>query len=88
MLAFYVKTHNRIINACCILHNYVQGEMSEDGLSREVDHELRESLILEDGNDEEEQITTIRLPQEWADFRGTLVEQMFEEYQAGRARHV
>jgi hypothetical protein len=46
-----VKTQIRIINACCILHNFIRDEMEEDDLLREVDHnfirdEMEENDLL------------------------------------------
>ncbi|KAG8380780.1 hypothetical protein BUALT_Bualt06G0051600 [Buddleja alternifolia] len=46
--SFYdLKTQIRIINACCILHNFVRGEIPKDPLLDEVDREL-ENREIED----------------------------------------
>ncbi|KAL0334035.1 UNVERIFIED_CONTAM: hypothetical protein Sangu_1559700 [Sesamum angustifolium] len=60
--SFYnVKTQIRIINACCILHNFIRGEMPIDPLLDEVDRELESNLRIEDDDSyNEEQITIVR----------------------------
>ncbi|KAI3453553.1 hypothetical protein Pfo_010216 [Paulownia fortunei] len=84
--SFYsVKTRIRIINACCILHNFVRGEIPVDPLLDEVDQELERILRIEDDYDDEEQIRTVKTTNEWTTFRDNLAHQMFEEYQARRA---
>ena len=42
-----MKTQIRIINACCILHNFIRDEMEEDDLLREMDRELEKASINE-----------------------------------------
>ncbi|KAG8388049.1 hypothetical protein BUALT_Bualt02G0084800 [Buddleja alternifolia] len=84
--SFYdLKTQIRIINACCILHNFVRGEIPEDPLLDEVDREL-ENREIEDYANNDEQITTVRIINEWTTFRDNLAMQMFEEYQARRTQ--
>ncbi|XP_020259582.1 protein ALP1-like [Asparagus officinalis] len=58
--SFYsVKTQIRIINACCILHNFLREEMNEDDLLNDVDRELEDDPVLEIKNVDEERITTV-----------------------------
>ncbi|KAL0332875.1 UNVERIFIED_CONTAM: hypothetical protein Scaly_2189000 [Sesamum calycinum] len=86
--SFYnVKTQIRIINACCILHNFIRGEMPIDPLLDEVDRELESNLRIEDDDSyNEEQITIVRNTNEWTTFRDDLARQMFEDYQARHAQ--
>jgi hypothetical protein len=61
---FYsVKTQIRIINACCILHNFIRDEMEEDDLLREVDLEL-ENASINENEALEENITYVRVTPE------------------------
>ena len=56
---FYkVKTQIRIINMCCILHNFIRDEMNEDKLLRAVDLEL-EDVSLNENEILEENITFV-----------------------------
>ncbi|KAK9286606.1 hypothetical protein L1049_015006 [Liquidambar formosana] len=83
---FYdVKTQVRIINACFILHNFIREEMLEDDLLNDVDEELENAPMLENEDVDEDNITAIKVTQEWTAFRDTLAMQMFEDYQARRA---
>ncbi|XP_073153725.1 uncharacterized protein [Henckelia pumila] len=83
---FYdLKTQIRIINVCCIIHNFIREEMPEDPLLDEVDQELGQRVVIEnDSGDQEEQIMTVRTTREWTMFRKTLAMQMYEEYRARR----
>lgn len=85
--SFYdLKTQVRIINACCILHNFVREDMPIDPLLFEVDHELANSSTSEDNDSNlEEHIRVVRTTSEWTTFRDNLAQQMFEEYEARRA---
>ncbi|XP_020258599.1 protein ALP1-like [Asparagus officinalis] len=79
--SFYsVKTQIRIINACCILHNFLREEMNEDDLLNDMDQELEDALVLEIENVDEECITTVRVTDEWSTFRDDLAMQMWDEY--------
>ncbi|GFQ05650.1 hypothetical protein PHJA_002709100 [Phtheirospermum japonicum] len=54
---FYsVKTQIKIINACCILHNFVRREMHVDSLLDEVDKDLTGTILTEDDNFDDQQI--------------------------------
>ncbi|XP_020249197.1 uncharacterized protein LOC109826581 [Asparagus officinalis] len=79
--SFYsVKIQIRIINACCILHNFLREEMNEDDLLNDVDQELEDSPVLEIENVDDERITTVRVTDEWSNFRDNLTMQMWDEY--------
>ncbi|KAK6161558.1 hypothetical protein DH2020_004939 [Rehmannia glutinosa] len=84
--SFYgLKTQIRIINACCILHNFVRGEMPIDPLLIEVDRDLANRSGMEDDDSiDEDQIRIVRPTPEWTAFRDNLAQQMYWEYQARR----
>ncbi|GAA0160753.1 hypothetical protein LIER_39095 [Lithospermum erythrorhizon] len=44
-----VKTHTKIILACCIIHNFLMGVDPDENILREVDHELSSSNGLDTG---------------------------------------
>ncbi|XP_020258378.1 uncharacterized protein LOC109834772 [Asparagus officinalis] len=76
--SFYsIKTQIRIINACCILHNFLREEMNEDDLLNDVDRELEDDPVLEIENVDEDRITTVRVTNEWSNFRDDLAMQMW-----------
>ena len=80
--SFYeMNTQIRIINASCILHNFIRDEMNEDKLLRAVDLEL-EDVSLNENEISEENITFVRVTDEWTAFRDALPKEMFEEYQS------
>ncbi|KAK6149295.1 hypothetical protein DH2020_016820 [Rehmannia glutinosa] len=82
--SFYgLKTQIRIINACCILHNFVRGEMPIDPLLIEMDRDLASrSGMGDDDSIDEDQIRIVRPTPEWTAFRDNLAQQMYWEYQA------
>ncbi|CAN1126547.1 Putative nuclease HARBI1, partial [Linum perenne] len=92
---FYdVKTQVRIINACCILHNFILDECPRDELlndeligvqDSDFDHEL---IGVQDSNSDdsdEENITSISSTNEWSLFRDNLAMEMWQAY--GGALH-
>ncbi|CAL1368575.1 unnamed protein product [Linum trigynum] len=80
---FYdVKTQVRIINACCILHNFIRDECPHDALLDEVDQELEDALDNDSYDSDEDEITTVRATNEWTLFRDNLAKEMFEQYKA------
>ena len=72
--SFYpIKIQNRIVMACCLLHNFIRREMPDDG----------NDLILEesDGDDEvHESITSVEPSDEWSAMRMTLAGHMYNEW--------
>ena len=74
----------RIINACCILHNFVidrQRDM-DDLLVHEVDQAI--SVESTEAQSEMSMITHVQSSNEWNNFRDTMANQMFIDYQARR----
>lgn len=47
---FRIKTQNKIIVACCILHNYLMTEDPNQNLIDEVRHELTNESGLQEGH--------------------------------------
>ncbi|CAI9294399.1 unnamed protein product [Lactuca saligna] len=83
--SFYpIRTQNKIILACCLLHNFIQKELPYDPLD--------DDDIIDTNNDEEdtdlgsqvEHITTIGTSNEWMTFRENLANSMFYSW---RSRH-
>jgi len=78
--SFYpIKTHNQIIMACCLLHNYVQREMLVDPLEEELDqHDQRHTGINNDP------ITQIEASDERSAWRTTMANEMFNSWRGIR----
>ncbi|KAL5564341.1 hypothetical protein UlMin_027505 [Ulmus minor] len=77
--AFYpIKTRNRIIMACCLLHIFIRREMRDD----EADLTLDESD--DEDNEVNESITSIEPSDEWSAWRLTLAQRMFNEWRQRR----
>ena len=54
--------------------------MNEDDLLNDVDRELEDDPVLEIENVDEERITTVRVTNEWSNFKDDLAMQMWDEY--------
>ncbi|KAL4562309.1 hypothetical protein LXL04_034509 [Taraxacum kok-saghyz] len=82
--SFYpIQTQNKIILACCLLHNFIRNEMPYDF----VDDETVDTNTDEDDahlGEEVEHITTIGTSNEWTTFRQNLATLMFDTW---RSRH-
>ncbi|XP_024198698.2 protein ALP1-like [Rosa chinensis] len=81
---FDVKTQVRIINACCIIHNYLRDEMPNDQLLDDVDRDLENTPEVEDEDVDDENIRVVKVTREWTTFRDALAMEMFAKYQAIR----
>lgn len=78
----------RIINACCILHNFVRDRQRDmdDLLIQQVDQVIsHESTEV---HSEMSMITDVQSSNEWNNFRDTKANQMFVDYQARRGQQV
>ena len=77
---FDIKDQIRIINACCVLHNFARDRqhVMDDLLLPEVDHEL-DDLELETGDDAN-LITSVEVTNEWTNFRQNFADDMYAEY--------
>ena len=79
--SFYpVRVHNRIIIACCLLHNFIRTYMSLDPIEAELGEGLPNNVI----DDDEPNIVNIHPSDAWATWRMELANQMFDEWQASR----
>lgn len=70
-----IESMPRIIIACCLIHNFIRTEMSQDPLDNEVptDH-------TQDGNEHDNVINTVETSQGWSDRRDNLANDMFNEW--------
>ncbi|KAB2611011.1 hypothetical protein D8674_019043 [Pyrus ussuriensis x Pyrus communis] len=90
---FDIKTQVRIINACCILHNFIRIEQAADPVleaqdlqfSASVDLELLNHSTREENENNSDGITSVQGTAKWTTFRDTLALQMFHDYQGQRA---
>ncbi|KAB2606825.1 hypothetical protein D8674_006542 [Pyrus ussuriensis x Pyrus communis] len=81
-----------IINACCILHNFIRTEQAADPVLEaqdlqflaSVDSELLNRSTREENENNSDGITSVQATAEWTAFRDTLALHMFHDYQAQR----
>ncbi|KAG8488878.1 hypothetical protein CXB51_016932 [Gossypium anomalum] len=79
--SFYpVRVHNRIIIACCLLHNFIRTYMSLDPIEAKLGEGLPSNVI----DDDDPNIVNIHPSDSWATWRMELANQMFDEWQASR----
>ena len=90
---FNIKTQIRIINACCVLHNFIRVQRLVDPILEDqdaaflasIDEEiLSQSTMEEIPNNFQDNITYVHVSDEWTTFRDTLALQMFHDYQVQR----
>ncbi|KAL8542717.1 hypothetical protein ACS0TY_003554 [Phlomoides rotata] len=74
-----IKTTNKIIMACCLLHNFTRKEMEVDPLEGVLDEYLSTHLDDETSNDVE-MIDSLETSTEWNTFRDTTAQNMFAEW--------
>jgi hypothetical protein len=78
------------MNACCVLHNFIQVEKQNDPLLEAEDLQLLNlvdcELSMRPIEVNEDGITTVEATNEWTLFRDQLVLDMFAEYQRYRAQ--
>ncbi|KAL8540858.1 hypothetical protein ACS0TY_002189 [Phlomoides rotata] len=75
---YYVKIHNQIIMACCLIHNYIWKEMEVRPLEHRLD-EFMNNQESYDGNDNVDIIGSLEATPEWTTWRDTLAQSMFNE---------
>ena len=74
-----IKTQNRIITACCLIHNLIRREMSIDPIENDLNtNEATQNLT------EDDIVASIALSDQWTTWRDNLAKQMFDEW---RQRH-
>ena len=84
--SFYpIKIQNRIIIACCLLHNFIRREMPVDPMETQLDVELEGRLHNEDmAYGHGDRINTVEASDEWSAWRDNLATQMWNEWLANR----
>ncbi|XP_039128388.1 protein ALP1-like [Dioscorea cayenensis subsp. rotundata] len=82
--SFYsIATQRRIINVCCLLHNFIRKEMIEDPAEDEVGTlSLEENIEDEIGN-----ITTVEPTNEWTELRNQMAVDMFNTWRSSQVIH-
>ena len=77
---FYpIKTQNRVIMACCLIHNLIRREMLIDPYENAYDLSLNRENVVED-----EVIGSIASSSQWTTWRDDLTKQMFNEWRGNR----
>uniref|UniRef100_A0A0V0IE85 Putative ovule protein n=1 Tax=Solanum chacoense TaxID=4108 RepID=A0A0V0IE85_SOLCH len=71
-LWYSVKVHNRIISACCLIHNFIRREMEADPLDVEMEFHM-------ENQHEHDNINTIEASDEWTTWRDELAQSMWNE---------
>ena len=68
-----IETKNKIIMACCLLHNFIRQEMEVDPF----DDDAQDEGTGDVGHEDVDNITSIGISNEWTIFRDNLAESMF-----------
>ena len=74
-----VRTHNRIIAACCLLHNLIRNEMSVDPYEKDLPEDM--PVDIEAANDA---IDSVETSTEWSVFRNQMALDMYNEWISNR----
>ncbi|KAL8479004.1 hypothetical protein ACS0TY_030774 [Phlomoides rotata] len=74
-----IKTHNKIIMACCLLHNFIRNEIAEDPLEHLVDEFMHRQQTPE-GQGATDYIDNVETSTEWNNWRDALAQNMFNEW--------
>ncbi|CAM0943673.1 unnamed protein product [Alopecurus aequalis] len=79
---FKIEDQIRIINACCVLHNFARDRQREmdDILLQEVDNDIANAPI--EVLDDVDLIKSVEVSTEWTEFREQLANDMLADYQA------
>ena len=81
--SFYpVRTHNRVIIACCLLHNLIRWENVSDPLDEEL-----ETIATDPPPMDVDPITSIKSTDAWSHWRDRLANEMFSEFRTHRGGH-
>ncbi|XP_015158646.1 uncharacterized protein [Solanum tuberosum] len=65
---YSVKIHNRIISACCLIHNFIRREMEVDPLEIDVEEQVEY---------QQDNIDVVESSQEWTTQRDELAQSMW-----------
>ncbi|CAL9001913.1 unnamed protein product [Prunus brigantina] len=83
----------RIINACFILHNFIQTAQADDPVLEVQDLEFlaymdpdisNHSTLEGNSNNAHDRIASVQVTDQWTNFRHTLALEMFHNYQVQR----
>ncbi|KAK6148549.1 hypothetical protein DH2020_019461 [Rehmannia glutinosa] len=78
--AFYsIKMQNRIIMACCLLHNFIRSTMARDPMEDEVPEYFQQDPSMPNDQDFVDQVEPT---QEWTNWRETLAQSMYNEWRS------
>ncbi|KAH0653178.1 hypothetical protein KY290_031470 [Solanum tuberosum] len=65
---YSVKVHNKIINACCLIHNFIRREMEVDPLDIVIEEQMEYQY---------ENIDVVESSEEWTTWRDELAQSMW-----------
>ncbi|KAK4708725.1 hypothetical protein R3W88_029650 [Solanum pinnatisectum] len=68
---YLVKIHNRIISACCLIHNFIRREMEVDPLEIDVEEQVEY---------QQDNIDVVESSQEWTTWRDELAQSMWNAH--------
>ncbi|KAL8466355.1 hypothetical protein ACS0TY_035454 [Phlomoides rotata] len=74
-----IQTHNQIIMACCLIHNYIRKEMAVDPIEQHLDDWLNRQATGE-GQVNLDVIDSLDSSPEWNIWRDTLAQNMFIDW--------
>ena len=79
--SFYpIKTQCRIVTACCLLHNLIKREMTDDPV--EVEYDAEERRRVNEVEVDDDNITVIDSSNEWTAGRDALAAAMYNHWLA------
>ncbi|KAK6797207.1 hypothetical protein RDI58_004909 [Solanum bulbocastanum] len=71
-LSWYsIKIHNKIISACCLIHNFIRREMEVDPLEIDVEEQVEY---------QQDNIDVVESSQEWTTWRDELAQSMWNAH--------
>ncbi|KAK4717040.1 hypothetical protein R3W88_015378 [Solanum pinnatisectum] len=68
---YSIKKHNRIISACCLIHNFIRREMEVDPLEIDVEEQVEY---------QQDNIDVVESSQEWTTWRDELAQSIWNAY--------
>lgn len=75
-----IKIQNRIIMACCLLHNFIKQEMGDHEIEANDDSDDQDGGF--DVDDQEELVSTVEPSDEWNNFRQNIAISSFNSWRA------
>ncbi|GMP62051.1 hypothetical protein CsSME_00024301 [Camellia sinensis var. sinensis] len=72
-----IRTQNRIITACCLLHNLIRREMPVDPIEERLNNDIEDQPQLGD-----DFVDTVETSNEWTGWRDTLAMQLYNNWLA------